>query len=61
MASDQENVLATILEHLDTRPGYERHGDTVVDPWGAAQWIKYTDPHGEVRYLRVVVEPYRPT
>ena len=28
--------------------------------WDAGQYVKHTDPDGQVRYLRVVVQPYFP-
>jgi hypothetical protein len=54
------DLVRRLAATLDDDPAFERHGDVETSPWGSGQWMKYTDPDGRVRYLRVVVEPYRP-
>jgi hypothetical protein len=57
---EQDDLLTRLVASLDEDPAYERHGVIETSPWGAGQWVKYTDPDGRVHYLRIVVEPFRP-
>lgn len=57
--AEHDDLLARIVEQLDQDDSYELQGELERSPWGSGQWVKYTDPQGEVHYLRVVVEPYR--
>lgn len=61
MVSEHEDLAARLAASLDDDPAYERYGELVQDAWGAGQWVKYTDPDGHEHYLRIVVEPFRPT
>lgn len=58
--AEADDLLARLVASLDGDPAYERHGELVTDPWGARQWMRFTDPDGEVRYYAVVIERYRP-
>lgn len=57
-AADLAEQLAA---HLAADPAYERYGELETSPWGSGQWLKFTDGEGRVHYLRVIVEPFRPT
>jgi hypothetical protein len=54
----QEQLLAKLIASL--ADGYEPQGEPVTTMWDAGQYVKHTDEHGQVRYLRVVVQPYFP-
>lgn len=58
--AEHEELARRLVASLDDDPAYERHGDLITDAWGSGQWVKRTGPDGEVRYFRIVVEPYRP-
>jgi hypothetical protein len=60
MRDAQDDLLTRLVETLADDPAYELYGQPESTPWGAGQWIKITGADGEDRYLRVVVEPYRP-
>jgi hypothetical protein len=53
-------LVARLVATLDDDPAYERQGVLDTSPWGSGQWVKYTDPDGEVHYLWVIVQPHRP-
>ncbi|MCY1141719.1 hypothetical protein OWR29_27290 [Actinoplanes sp. Pm04-4] len=57
----QRAVLADIIDHLADNPRYDLQGDPTTDAWGSAQWVKYTDDVGKEHFVRVTVEPYKPS
>ncbi|WP_433725751.1 hypothetical protein ACQP2Y_07320 [Actinoplanes sp. CA-051413] len=61
MAEPQVDLLTRLVASLDDDPSFEVLGELETSPWGSGQWVKFTDAEGREHYLRVVVEPYRPT
>jgi hypothetical protein len=59
--AEHDDLVRRLVESLADDPAFVLHGELVTDPWGAGQWVAYTDPDGRVHYLRIVVEPYRQT
>ncbi len=56
-----KQLAAELAASLADDPAYEAYGELETSPWGSGQWVKFTDPGGREHYLRIVVEPYRPT
>lgn len=54
----QDELLTRLVASLADDPAYELHGELETSPWGAGQWVCWTDPaDGRKHYLRIVVEP----
>ena len=57
--AEADDLARRLTASLDDDPAWERHGEQQTDPWGAFQWMRYTDPDGQVHYFRIVVERFR--
>ena len=57
-AEEQQDALRRLIEALAGDPAFEVLGDMEVSGWGAGQVIAKRGANGQVRYLRVTVEPW---
>lgn len=56
---EQEAALRRMVEALAADPAYEVLGELETSGWGSGQWVRYTDPDGQVHHLRVTAEEWR--
>lgn len=52
----QQAALAKLVQVLADDPAYEVLGELETSGWGSGQWVRYTDPAGQVHHMRVTVE-----